>query len=594
MKRKILIALGLLATFIGSGHQALAQDIIAAGGTLSVSTENGGGAGAGEGSPKVVDNNYTTKFLIGGFATAKPLRIQWTANAPAVAGIYTLTSGNDAADRDPKSWTLEGSSNGTTWTVLDTRSNESFANRLMTKTYFFQNATAYTHYRLMISENNGGGLFQMTEWRLLTASAPTAPTGLEAQAPAGTEAVLTWNDLSNSESGFEVETSSNGTNWTLLTTTDINVNSYTHTGLDVSTKYYYRVTAKNIYGKSAYSNTAEVTTLSFPEPLIDLTNNGGTLTVEADNTNANENSPKIIDNNPATKFLVSRGSLWMQYVSTDKAILTKYTITSGNDAPDRDPKEWTLAGSNNGTDWTTIDTRSNQVFSGRGQQRTFIFTNTKPFNYYRITLTTMGGSAFQAGEWELWGRKLEVPAGPGNLTVKALSETEIDITWKDNSANETGFEIERSTNGTTYEVIATVAANATGYKNTGLIAGGGYYYRVSATSLIGNSVYSNVAATRTKGGDLSKPLPVASRVLSPNDDNVNDRWTITNLHLYPVNDVQIFDRAGRLVYRKQNYANDWDGTSERMPLAEDVYYYVVKFWPGVPDLKGSLMIVRDK
>jgi hypothetical protein len=31
-----------------------------------------------------------------------------------------------------------------------------------------------------------------------------------------------------------------------------------------------------------------------------------------------------------------------------------------------------------------------------------------------------------------------------------------------------------------------------------------------------------------------------------------------------------------------------------MPLAEDVYYYVVKFWPGIPDLKGSLMIVRDK
>jgi len=49
-----------------------------------------------------------------------------------------------------------------------------------------------------------------------------------------------------------------------------------------------------------------------------------------------------------------------------------------------------------------------------------------------------------------------------------------------------------------------------------------------------------------------------------------------------------------LVYRKQNYANEWDGTSEGSPLAEDVYYYIVRFWPGVPDLKGSIMIVRDK
>jgi hypothetical protein len=197
------------------------------------------------------------------------------ANTPTGFRYETLTSGNDAADRDPKAWTLEGSSNGTTWTVLDTRSNEAFANRLMTKTYFFQNSTAYTHYRLSITENNGGGLFQMTEWRLLTAAPPTAPTGLEALAPAGTEVVLTWNDLPNSEEGFDLESSTDGTTWTVLTSTENNVNTYTHTGLNVSSKYYYRVTAKNIYGKSAYTNTAEVTTLTFPEPLVDLTNNGG-------------------------------------------------------------------------------------------------------------------------------------------------------------------------------------------------------------------------------------------------------------------------------------------------------------------------------
>lgn len=591
MKRKILLAIALLAFFAGSRHHAQAQDIFAAGGTLSVSSENNN---ANENSSKVVDNNYTTKFLLFNFGTLKPLRIQWQANAAAVAGIYTLTSGNDASDRDPKAWTLEGSNNGTDWTVLDTRSNESFANRLMTKTFFFQNTAAYTHYRLMITENNGGGLFQMTEWRLLTAAAPAAPTNLVVQAPAGTETVLTWTDASNSEDGFEVEVSTDGTTFSLVETVATNVNSYTHTGLDVSTKYYYRVTAKNPFGKSAYTNTAEATTLSFPEPLIDLTNNGGTLSVEHENTNANENSSKFIDNKADTKFLVSHGSLWIKYVSTDKAILSKYTITSGNDAPERDPKDWVLEGSNNGSDWTSIDTRSGEVFTGRTQKRTFIFSNTKPFNYYRITLTTAGGSAFQAAEWELWGRKLEVPAGPGNLTVKALSETEIDITWKDNSLNETGFEIERSADGTTYEVVGTVAANVAQFKNTGLTAGGGYYYRVAATSLIGNSVYSNVAATRTKGGDLSIPRPVASRVLSPNGDEVNDRWTITNLHLYPTNDVQIFDRVGRLVYRKQNYANEWDGTYETMPLAEDVYYYVVKFWPGIPDLKGSVMIVRDK
>jgi gliding motility-associated-like protein len=592
MKRKIHNILVLLAVVLLAWQQAQAQDITAAAGTLTVSHENNN---ANENSQKVVDNNYNSKFLLFDFGLKKPIWIQWQANTAAVAGIYTLTSGGDAPDRDPKNWTIQGSNNGTTWTVLDTRTNEVFDQRGLTRTFFFQNATAYTHYRLNITENNGGGLFQLAEWRILAAVAPQAPTDLVALSPSGSEVVLSWKDVSNSEAGFDVESSIDSTAFTLVETVPINATTFTHTGLKVSTKYYYRVTAKNNFGKSAYTNTADATTLSFPEALVDLTNNGGDLTVQQDNTsNANENSPKFIDNNANTKFLVSSGNIWIQYISKDKAILTKYTLTSANDAADRDPKDWKLEGSNNGTNWTTLDTRANENFANRFQKNTYIIANTLPFNYYKITITTKGGSAFQAAEWELWGRKLELPAGPQNLTVKALSETEINITWKDNSLNETGFEIERSRDGTTYEVLTKLGANISEYTDKNLEAGGGYYYRVSATSLIGNSVYSNVAATRTKGGDLSKPKPVAPAILSPNDDNVNDRWVIKNLNLYPSNEVKIFDRVGRMVYFKQNYANDWDGTFEGAPLAENVYYYVIKFWPGVPDLKGAVMIVRDK
>ncbi|PIQ19922.1 MAG: hypothetical protein COW65_17980 [Cytophagales bacterium CG18_big_fil_WC_8_21_14_2_50_42_9] len=594
MKRKLLNAFAFLTVSILTLQSASAQDIMSAGGTVEVSTDNTGNAN--ENKDKVVDNNLSTKFLLGSFATAKPLRIQWNANTAVVAKYYTLTSGGDAPNRDPKSWTLEGSTDGTAWTLLDTRTDEApFAERGQTNTYAFTNETAYKHYRLMIIENNGDGLFQLAEWRLLTSASPLAPTNLTAMASAGNETVLFWNDASITEENFDVEVSTDGTNFTLAGSVPANSTSFTHTGLTMSTKYYYRVASRNQFGVSEYTETAEVTTLDFPEELEDLTNNGGTLTVQKDNTsNPNETKDKFIDNSATSKYLVDLQNLWITYNSTDKGILTKYTLTSGNDAPDRDPKDWKIEGSNNGIDWTQLDERKNEKFSGRGQTKTYVIANTLPFNVFKITITNNGGSLFQAAEWELWARKLEVPAGPGNLTVKATSETEINITWKDNSENETGFEIERSTDGTTYEVITQVAADATEYNDKNLTAGVGYYYRIAATSIIGNSVYSNVAATRTKGGQTSKPAPVATSILSPNGDNVNDRWSISSLDLYPSNEVKIFDKVGRLVYTRQNYANEWDGTSNGSPLAEGIYYYVVKFWPGIPDLKGSLMIIRDK
>jgi hypothetical protein len=50
----------------------------------------------------------------------------------------------------------------------------------------------------------------------------------------------------------------------------------------------------------------------------------------------------------------------------------------------------------------------------------------------------------------------------------AVSSSQINLSWIDNSNNETGFEIERSTDGTTFTQIATVGANVTMYLNTTL------------------------------------------------------------------------------------------------------------------------------
>src|SRR5207247_1243344 len=86
-------------------------------------------------------------------------------------------------------------------------------------------------------------------------------------------------------------------------------------------------------------------------------------------------------------------------------------------------------------------------------------------------------------------------AAPSNLSATAISTSQINLAWTDNSSTEDGFKIEQSTDNVSFTQIATVGANVTTYSNSGLNASTTYYYRVRATStLSGDSSYSNVAS----------------------------------------------------------------------------------------------------
>jgi len=132
---------------------------------LVVNIENGAGAASTEGSSKVVDNDFVSKFLINPYASNFYMQLNFPA-AQQVAS-YTLTSGGDAPGRDPKDWKFSGSLDGTTWVDLDTRTGETFASRNLTKTYSFKNIVPYKHYRISITAIGSGSLFQLSEWRVI-------------------------------------------------------------------------------------------------------------------------------------------------------------------------------------------------------------------------------------------------------------------------------------------------------------------------------------------------------------------------------------------------------------------------------------------
>jgi len=94
------------------------------------------------------------------------------------------------------------------------------------------------------------------------------------------------------------------------------------------------------------------------------------------------------------------------------------------------------------------------------------------------------------------------PAAPSGLSATAVSSSQINLAWTDNATDETGYHVERSTDGTNFSEIAALGANATSYSNTGLAASTTYWYRVRASNTAGFSGYSNTAnaTTQAAGG----------------------------------------------------------------------------------------------
>jgi Fibronectin type III domain len=94
------------------------------------------------------------------------------------------------------------------------------------------------------------------------------------------------------------------------------------------------------------------------------------------------------------------------------------------------------------------------------------------------------------------------PAAPTNLNATAVSSSQINLSWSDNSNNENGFQIERcqGTGCTDFALLTTTAQNVTTYSNTSLPASTTFRYRISAANSFGASPPTTPAQATTGAG----------------------------------------------------------------------------------------------
>lgn len=177
-----------------------------------------------------------------------------------------------------------------------------------------------------------------------------------------------------------------------------------------------------------------------------------------------------------------------------------------------------------------------------------------------------------------------VPAAPTTLAATATSASQINLSWKDNATNETGYKIERKTGaGGTWAQVGTAGANATSFSSTGLSASTQYFFRVRANNGTGDSGYSNEANATTQAPPPAlPPAPTNLSATATSSTQISLSWTdnANNETGYKVEGKTGATGAWSQIATPGANVTSWNG-SGLTPATQ--YYFRVRAYNGAGD-----------
>ena len=412
----------------------------------------------------IVKNSWSTEWGESGFARIKmgecsiESSCYWLSGAilpaiPTAPSNLTAISESDTAVRI--NW-HDNSGNESVFDIQRKNAQGDFSHIASvygnSVTYLDNTVSGENSYTYRVRAYNVGGNSDFSNTINIT-TPPIAPTNLIATTPSSTSVHLTWTDNSSTEDGFEVWQSKDSGSWQLKVSVGSNVTSTDITGLAELSNYCFKVRAYNSNGESNYSNQSCSKTLP----------------------------------NPPTNLQASPSSSVSIY-------LAWHDNSSGEDG-------FEIWQQQSGGSWQLNTTVGKNItvaeISGLNPGTNYCYKVRAYCSALKSDWSNTACATTQSG----------VPAAPSNLVTTGYCY-EVQLRWRDNSNNETGFYIYRRT-GTMYICIGEVGANVTTYWDTELPCGQkGWCYFVRSFNQNGNSPASNISCANTSycggcGGGLT-------------------------------------------------------------------------------------------
>lgn len=403
------------------------------------------------------------------------------AEAQAVNSLF-ITSANDAPERDPENFDLLGSNDGTNFVTLASFLGETFDERFERKEFAFSNGLEYRFYRLNINKNKGdSNLMQLAEIQLVgpiytsvdhtdpvgtgtitgrarisdgeaetmvfdndantkwldNASVPSAddPAWVQIEFPEGVAvnvlAITSANDAPerDPENFTLLGSNDDGATWVVIgdwlgETFDERFERKLFSAENTLAYATYRLNISKNRGDSNLMQIAEIELIGPKLPSLQHSHSADATYEGRARISDGEAEAMAFDNDANTKWLDNGGvpsveePSWVVVSLAEPATVNTLALISANDAPERDPENFEVWASNDGTNWLVLGSWLGESFDQRFERKQFGFANDLAFAFYRFNITKNKGDSnlMQIAEIELIGPQfasVDISSAPG-------------------------------------------------------------------------------------------------------------------------------------------------------------------------------------
>jgi hypothetical protein len=416
-----------------------------------------------------------------------------------------------SAIQNPSNFTLQASSDGSNWTILDTQTNKSATSQR----YVFSNAVSYTYYRLNVTTVGGGGanLVSLNEFRLY--SMPV----LDVTSGGDVEYLVV---AAGGAGGSSHDTGGGGAGGMLAGSVTLAAGKYpVFVGKDSSQESVFGT--MRAIGGGAGANSSPGAGAAGGSGGGSVRNSAGVAIPGGAGTTGQGNRG---GNGYSTGYFTGGGGGGAGGPGVD-ANGVDY-ISAGGPGLTNSISGAAVAYAAGGKGYH----RSASDPAGKGKAGD---PNTGNGGNGGINTSSggAGGSGIVIVRYVANGGGGAVaPAAPTGLTATTVATNQINLAWIDQATNETGYVVNRSLDSTNWTFVTLTAVNATNYSNTGLTTNTLYYYRVAASNAAGISAYCFASARtwsvyeawrqRQFGGTSLTNSAISGATADPDHDGLNN------------------------------------------------------------------------